>query len=422
MRRALFGLALMICTACRGKAPSSAGSYLFVWAGDSAQTASDFLAVIDANPASAKYGSILTSVPTGVAATHPHHTEAEMPANGHLLANGFAAGGTWLFDLTSPLDPKIVKSFGEVAGFSHPHTYVRLADGNVLATFQYDATSSVPVPVHTMNGAPMTATNDTTTAVTGGLVEMDEQGTVIRRGSAVDPTISDRFIYPYSALVVPTLDRVVSTTTDMNEGNKKNTATWVQFWRFSDLKLMKSISLKPGPRGNENQFTGEPRLLPDQKSVYIHTFNCGLYLIRGVDSAEPTSTFVRNFPGDGCGVPLLVGHFWLQPVPSTHSLVSLDIADPEHPRDVSAVSVGDDEKPHWIAIDPTGRRVVLNSAGNGTGDRLFVINFDPATGMLSLDDRFRDAGATRAGVKLSGRAWPHGFTGTAIPHGTVFSR
>ena len=60
-------------------------------------------------------------------------------------------------------------------------------------------------------------------------------------------------------------------------------------------------------------------------------------------------------------MPIQTGHFWLQPVPEEHALVALDITDPEHPREVSSVSLGDDEAPHWIAIDGTGRRVVLNS-------------------------------------------------------------
>jgi hypothetical protein len=208
----------------------------------------------------------------------------------------------------------------------------------------------------------------------------------------------------------------------MDASNLKATSEWVQFWRLSDLTLLRTIALPPGPRGNEHQFSGEPRLLPDQKSVYIHTFNCGLYLLRDVDRPEPRAAFVRSFEGKDCGVPVLTGHYWLQPVPEAHALLALDVTDPEHPREVSTVTFGDDELPHWAAIDPTGRRVAVNSGGNGKGNRLFVVNFDPVTGTLSMDERFRDAGGTRPGVSLTGARWPHGFTGTAVPHGTVFSR
>ena len=54
-------LALLLCiaslvalAACRPTPAPRNGDYLFVWTGDSAGQASDFLAVIDANPASAK--------------------------------------------------------------------------------------------------------------------------------------------------------------------------------------------------------------------------------------------------------------------------------------------------------------------------------------------------------------------------------
>ncbi len=393
------------------------GAYLFVWAGDSANAASDFLAVLDADPASPRYGSVLASLPTGVAGTHPHHTEAEMPASGHLLANGFQAGRTWLFDLTTPTRPKILTQFGDLAGLSHPHTFVRLANGHVLSTFQYRADSTATAGGAGHDGMVMGAEH-----ATGGLVEMDERGTVIRSRSAADPTIADRHIYPYSVLPIPEIDRAVSTTTDMDHGDTVATSEWVQFWRLSDLTLLHSIALPPGPRPDDNHLTGEPHLLPDGRSVYIHTFGCGLYLVRGIDGPSPTASFVRNFEGAGCGVPVLTGHYWLQPIPAAHALMALDITDPEHPRETSTVVLGDDERPHWLAIDPTGHRLVLNSAGRGGGNRLFVINFDPATGRLAVDPNFRDAGSDRPGIRLSAKTWPHGFTGTAVPHGTVFSR
>lgn len=411
---------LLVGAGCHGGDGAGAappGSYLFLWAGDAAGKASDFLAVIDAAPASAHYGSVVASIPTGQAGAHPHHTEQEMPANGHLLANGFHAGRTWLFDLTRPLEPRIITTFGDVAGYSHPHTYVRLANGHVLATFQYRAESAAAR--HDMGATAMARA---TGHATGGLVEMEEGGRLVRSGSASDTAIRYTGIYPYSVLPLPAFDRAVSTTTDMDEANVKATSEWVQLWRLSDLTLLRSIALEPGPRGDENRFTGEPRLLPDGKSAYIHTFNCGLYLLRGLDETNPTARFVRSFQGKNCGVPILTGHYWLQPVPEAHALVALDIADPEHPREVSSLAVGDDEQPHWIAIDPTGRRIVLNSSGGGKGNRLFVIDFDSRSGRLSLDERFRDAGSARPGITLSGRTWPHGFVGTASPHGTVFSR
>ena len=109
---------------------------------------------------------------------------------------------------------------------------------------------------------------------------------------------------------------------------------------------MRTIALEPGPRGNEHQLTGGPRLLADGKSIYIHTFNCGLYLLRGVELLESVARLVHAFEGKDCGVPIRTVLFWLQTVPKAHAVVVLDIRDLEHPREVSRVSVADDEEPH----------------------------------------------------------------------------
>lgn len=396
-------------------APSATtpGAYLYVWAGDSAAQASDFLAVVDADPASPQYGAVLRTVTTGVAGTQPHHTEDVVPADDHLLANGHAAGKTWLFDLSTPGHPKILTAFGDVGGYRHPHSFFRMADGNVISTFQYRADGD-PMPAGhegMAHGGPQ---------VTGGLVEMSERGEVIRTGSAADPAIEERGLYPYSVLQIPAMDRAVSTTTDMGLQASGATGEWIQFWRLSDLKLLRSLHLATGPHGTEHRYTGEPRLLPDGKSVYVHTFGCGLYLVRGVETDTPTASLVASFNGMFCGVPVLTGHWWLQPVPADHALLALDISDPEHPREVARLDLPE-EAPHWLSIDPTGRRLVINSGGRGAG-RLYIVNFDPATGALAFDAAFHDAGDPRPGIAMKGRAWPHGWTGTAAPHGSVFSR
>ena len=419
MRRILFPAVALFCSAVLLGTKTAQPSYIFVWAGDSAGKASDFLAVVNADPSSSKYGEVVASVPTGVAGAHPHHTEGEMPATGHLLANGFGAGRTWLFDLTKPLKPSIITSFGDLAGYSHPHTYVRMSNGHVLTTFQYRAKPG-GMEMHHAGGAM--SMSDTTRNVTGGLVEMDERGRLIRAGDARDASIDYKHIYPYSVLPMPSIDRAVSTTTDMNEGDTLATSEWVQFWRLSDLKLLKSIALKPGPRGDENRYTGEPLLLADGKSVYIHTFNCGLYLLSGLEQPRPDASFVMAFEGKNCGVPVRAGHFWIQPVPDVHAVVSMDISDPMHPREVSRIKLNDDEFPHWLSMDYTGRRLVLNSGGGGKSNRLYVADFNPATGTLAMDEKFRDKGSDVAGVSMRARTWPHGYVGRAQPHGAVFSR
>src|SRR5678815_6101777 len=86
--------------------PEAAGHYLFVWAGDRAKKDNDFLAVIDADPASKTYGRLLTTVTTDQRTDRVHHTEYTMPESGMLFANDHDVGRTFIFDVRDPLHPK----------------------------------------------------------------------------------------------------------------------------------------------------------------------------------------------------------------------------------------------------------------------------------------------------------------------------
>jgi len=387
---------LLLCAATGFAQP---GSYLFVWAGDDAKKASDFLAVLDADAASPTYGQAVASVavpgPTGT----PHHTELEMPEGGFLLANAFESGRTMLFDLRDPRHPLLAASFGDLDGYMHPHTYVRLPDGNVLATFQY----------HGGHGPK---------ADGGGLVEFDQRGRFIRSASAMDPAAKGQLIRPYSLVVIPKLDRVVSTNTAMHE--KEGDSRTVQVWRFSDLKLLKTLVLPVGPRGSERD-PGEPRLLEDGKTVLIHTFTCGLYELDGVAGDKPSVRHVKTFDGSECAVPLRIGHYWIQTLFSAHAVAAYDLNEAAHMREAARVTFDSNQTPHWIAADTDGRRIVVNSGEYGE-HRIFVLNFNPQNGSLSLDGRFRDPNSPRQGVSMDGKSWPHGYRGDAYAHGVVFSR
>lgn len=406
--------ALAIIVTAAWQPPPSHGAFLYVWTGDSAMRSNDFLAVLDADPASKTYGSVVTTVQVPVAGM-PHHTEHQLAANDHLLADDFSVGRSFLFDLSDARRPKLLTSFDDRGGFSHPHSYFRLADGNVIATFQY---AGKVAPLMMMHGAEA-AKHPSPYRRGGGLVVMDERGVVKRVGSAFVPQI-DSGVYPYSVLALPKIDRAISTATGMDEGDVPAKGTAVQVWRLSDLTLLRTFQLPRGPRGDEQLYSGEVRMLPDGHSLYVHTFGSGLYLLdtRTLDTAR--AALVKAFPGHECGVPLVASHYWLQPVPSEHALLALDVTDPVHPREVSRVTFDTTEHPHWIALDPTGRRIVLNSAENGR--RIYVVNFDPTNGKLAIDERFRDAGSKSAGVSFTGRKWPQGMIQRATPHGAVFSR
>ncbi|HET7691586.1 MAG TPA: hypothetical protein VFM44_00710 [Gemmatimonadota bacterium] len=383
--------------------PRSPARRIVAWAGDVDRADSDFLAVLDADPESPRYGSVIASVPVGGRGTHPHHTEHRMPSGGTLFANGFMAGATFRFDLTDPEAPRLLGSFEERAGFTFPHSYERLENGNVLATFQGQGPDNVDP---------------------GGLVEIDDSGTAVRSGSAADPAAPRALIRPYSLAIVPDLDRVVVTSYDMGEdmgmtGGRRGRTHVVQLWRLSDLSVIATIDLTPLPGGGGDEQPGEPRLLDDGRTVLVSTFTCGLYRITGLASGYPGAEPVHGFGGGGCAVPVVVGRFWVQSVPSANAIVALDVSDPGAPVEVSRLELGARSFPHWLALDEGSGRIVVADRGDGE-ERLYVARIDRATGELSLDDRFRDPGSGRPGVSFERSEWPHGATGAARPHGTVF--
>jgi hypothetical protein len=396
--RGVYWIILLLCSA---GACAQSNSYLFVWAGDDGKKSNDFLAVLDADPKSPHYGQAVASVAVPGPSGTPHHTELEMPDGGFLLANAFESGRTMLFDLRQPLHPSLVTSFGDLDSYMHPHTYVRLPNGHVLATFQY-------------HGGHEPKSDG------GGLVEFDERGKVIRSGSAMDASAKGELIRPYSLAVVPSLDRILSTNTSMHFKSDGDTRT-VQVWRLSDLKLLRTMVVPPGPRGSEGQAPGEPILLADGKTVFIHTFLCGLYEMDGIGTDQPTVHHLKTFDGEICAVPLRIGHYWIQTLFSAHAVAAYDISNPTQMREVSRITFDAKQTPHWISADQDGRRIVLNSGEYGD-HRLFIVNFDPQTGALTLDTSFRDPGSEHPGVSMDGKSWPHGFKGDAYPHGTVFSR
>src|SRR5215212_6168795 len=146
-----------------------------------------------------------------------------------LFANSLDNGQTFVFDLGDPDHPRLVSEFGDAGPYTHPHSFARTPSGTVLAAD---------------HGA------------SGGLAELDTRGRMLRATSAANPV--DTVVHPYSLAVIPRLDRVVTTSAEMRV---KTVGGSVQVWRLSDLDLLHTVMLPPGPRGDENRDPAEVRLL-----------------------------------------------------------------------------------------------------------------------------------------------------------------
>lgn len=410
MTRRILWLPLALLTAWPAVVPAQQqrpASWLYVWAGDADTLDSDFLAVIDVRPGSKTYARVVSTLPVGARATTPHHTEHQLESDRVLFANGFGTGRTFRLDLSRPDRPALLGSFTDLGGFGFPHSFVQLPSGNMLATFQGRGAENTPP---------------------GGLVELSREGRLIRASSARAPAVDSVQMRPYSLAALPAIDRVVSTSTDMRAAFGAH----LQIWRLSDLALLQTIELPATGEGDGHShdasmksrgedhhlFPGEPRVLPDGRTVLLATFTCGFYRVTDIDSPHPRVDFLRAFGGENCAVPVLVGSLWIQTVPDEHALVTLDVSDAATPREVGRVTFDSTFKPHWLAYDPGGARLVVNDKKA----RILLVRLDERTGALQLDTTFRDEAATAPGVSFARTRWSHGETGAAVPHGSVFSR
>ena len=404
----LLALLLMAVGACAGyvQAPSETmrqaqHRYLFAWTGDEDRQDSDFLTVIDLARDGDRYGTIVATAPVGERALWPHHTEHELGSSGMLLANGFAANRNLLFDLREPLRPRIVRRWNGAGSLSFLHSFARLPNNHVLATFQAHGPDNV---------SP------------GGLAELDEAGQIVRSRSAADPAADQSTLRPYSLAVVPALDRVVVALTYMpipswhplrRSIEHDHSGNQVQVYRLSDLSLIKTIRLPT------SDAPIEPRVLRDGRTVLVASVECRLYRVAGLEGSDPQLEMVHQEAPRGCAMPVVIGNYWIQAHAADHRVFALDIADLSNVRTISSVAFDERQRPHWLATDGS-RIVVVNEPGPRAERRMWMLRLDPATGQLALDRDFRDAGSDRPGIAFDRPVWPHGATGTAVPHGTVF--
>jgi hypothetical protein len=111
-----------------------------------------------------------------------------MPDSGQLFANDHMAGETAILDLRDPLKPLVRTKFAGLAGFSHPHSFLRLLNGHVPASFQFQGNFSHEGMDH---GVISVDDPSAHRGVHDGLVEIDDDGHAVRATSTADPTHAD---------------------------------------------------------------------------------------------------------------------------------------------------------------------------------------------------------------------------------------
>ena len=338
-----------------GAAPAR---YLYVWAGTGNDTTDgvDMMTVIDANSASATYATILAAVPVDSSGRMPHHTEFTLPATGPLFANDYSGDKSFLVDFSTPEAP------------AHPapgERSRRPAVAFIRAFAQRARAGHGAVWRWFRAGRP------------GWARRVRRGGKPVRSGWSRDSTFPNARIRTYAITVVPESDRVVTTSTPMD--NEK-TANVVQVWRLSDLRLLKTLPVPEIAGDSTHVYPFEVRTLADG-SVMLNTYG-GFFHLGSERSPriDRVMTMPRNF---GCSVPVISDSLMIMPIAYAHRFATIDISDPLAPREIAS----------WLPIPASSRtgpppirsnRLVVTDQGDGL-PMVKILHLDRSTGRLSWD-------------------------------------
>ncbi len=375
---------------------SIADRHIYIWAGTMDTTVYDALLVMDVDTTSATYGQVVGQVDVGASRTMPHHIQRRVSADGRLIANGWVAAKSWVFDVSNPRAPAIhaeLATAGDSIGWAHD--FAEMPNGNILVAFNAGAGEYV---------GP------------GGLAEVDRDGVVLQAAVARSAEAGDTAMNPYTVHMVPGKDRAVVGLGEMGmgPGYPYRETSALQLWSTAPLAPMALIPL-PNNGTDRGHVAASTVATTANGEVFANTFYCGLFHVSGLEGDAPQATRVFTFPGGDtddnlCAVATTVGNYWIQAVAALPGVLVLDLSDPTAPREVARMSLDRSRFPgvHWVSVDKDGTRIAIT----GEGMWLAMAHFDPQTGALTLDERFKGAEASSAGMMVRNRdgamLHPHG--------------
>jgi selenium-binding protein 1 len=373
---------------------------LFVWAGDQARQAPDFLAVVDFDEDSPNYGNVLTTVPLpgpGEAGNEPHHVG--LSANGRILATGGLLSvlkgqrEIFFFDVSNPDAPEFV-SAADPPESAITDEFYPLANGGFLVTMMGGPAGHHP----------------------GRVAEFDRDLRLVAEHPAEPP--ADGF-NPHGISVRPEINLMVtsdficpSTTLHAVPGGLDLRGS-IRIWNFRERKILRTVTL-PNPAG-----TIDVRLIPDDPKR--RAFSAGmtddtLYLI---DTRRGRARGVFDFGTIAKGGwPQLMrmtrdGRRLFVSMNVAGKIAMLDTSDPERPALLKVLDLGKDSGPHYIALTRDEKRLVItdyflneDEAGkvHAEGDHKVHVAKVSARNLV-LDPRFELDFNTAV---ASGPARPHG--------------
>lgn len=350
----------LLCVAC-GVSPmgqqggqQASKSYLYVWAGDQARKAPDFIAVIDFDEASPTYGKVINTVqvpPPGNVGNESHH--CGISADGNTLASGGLLSllkdqnGIFFFDISDPASPKFLTST-KAEESAVTDDFFPLQQGGFLITQMGSATGGAPGRVAEFDGNLQFTGNQYGDLTLAGewpaappLDGFNPHGISVREDKNL--MVTSDFVLPSSTLNIFPGDPVLRGA--------------VRVWDLDHRIITKTIQI-PSAKG-----TMEIKLIPNDPGQRAYTG--GMYdgFIYLVDPIAGTATPVLDCdslipagivpPHDGKpqlfamtqdGKRLFFGLF------DAGKLVMLDISDPLHPKPLDVADLGLNAGPHSVLL------------------------------------------------------------------------
>ncbi len=327
---------------------------LYVWSGDQARVAPDFLAVIDFDEESPRYGKVIRTVPIpGVSGSgnEPHHCHLSADKNtlacGGLLALLRGQNSIFFFDVSQTRHPRFLFSTsGTLSNITDD--FLPLKNGGFLVTQMGSHTGGVP----------------------GRVAEFDRELHLVGEWPATPPAHD---FNPHGISVRPELNLMV-TSDFMLPDSSLNVVPGdpllrgsIRVWNFEKRSIVRTIVI-PGAVG-----TMDVKLIP--RDPFGRAFTAGMFdgLVYLVDPWRGTSQAVFDCETivPHIDVPVRGGMTQLLAMPrSGNRLIfalfqagqvgMLDVSNPAHPVQTSIVNLGIDAGPHMIALTDDDRRLVVS--------------------------------------------------------------
>jgi selenium-binding protein 1 len=323
------------------------GRYLFICAGDQARSAPDFLAVINFDRESRDYGKVVATAPFSTpdaTGNEPHHiglsSDGKVVACGGLLSVLKGQKEIFFFDVSNPKAPRFI-SAADPPLSAITDEFHALPEGGYLVTMMGGAQGHAP----------------------GRVVAFDKSLNLLKEYPDDPPT--DGF-NPHGISVRPELNLMVtsdfvcpSTTLDQVHGDIDFRGS-IRVWDFKNKQIVRTVKL-PGSIG-----TIDVKLIPRDRLARAYTagmLDDHLYL---VDTQHGTAKAVFDFASIRAGGwPQLMrvtrdGRRLLVSMNQAGKIAMFDISDPDRPRLLKALDLGQGSGPHYIALTEDEKRLVIS--------------------------------------------------------------